>query len=79
MNVGVGLRVSANDLNPFQIEQKDHYNSPEAEKGRRAMPKEPERASAAHPQSLHPRSGQCRPGQLRVKAPSARYRGAARP
>ena len=49
MNVGVGLRVSANDLNPFQIEQKDHYNSPEAEKGRRAMPKEPERASATQP------------------------------
>jgi hypothetical protein len=26
MKVGVGLAVSANDLNPFQIEQKDHYN-----------------------------------------------------
>ena len=47
MKVGVGLAVSAYDLNPFQIEQKDHYNGPEAEKGRRGMPEEPERASAA--------------------------------
>jgi hypothetical protein len=49
MKVGVGLAVSANDLNQFQIKQKDHYNGPEAEKGRRAMPKEPERASATQP------------------------------
>jgi hypothetical protein len=34
MKMEVGLAVSANDLNPFQIEQKDHYNRPEAEKGR---------------------------------------------
>jgi hypothetical protein len=30
MKVGLGLAVSAYDLNPFQIEQKDHYNGPEA-------------------------------------------------
>jgi len=35
--------VSANDLNPFQIERKDHYNGPEAEKSRGDMPKAPVR------------------------------------
>jgi hypothetical protein len=40
-------------LNPFQIEQKDHYNGPEAEKGRSGMPKEPERAPAGHRNGHH--------------------------
>jgi hypothetical protein len=56
MRVGGGLAVSANDLNSFQIEQKGHYNGPEAEKGRRGMAKESGELQQAPAATLSQRS-----------------------